>query len=68
MECKCKYFLRDENGVLRCVQCGAIAKPKDKIQVDNQTEIEDKMEAPSENKGVIYPTESKRITKRKKRR
>ena len=42
MQCKCKYFLRDEDGILVCSVCG---KP-----VPEKPEIEDKMQLGHETK------------------
>ena len=46
---KCKYFLRDDEGIVRCVQCGKPAH-----------QIEDKVIEKHEDK-KIFPSESKRL-------
>jgi len=50
---KCKYFLKDDEGIRRCVQCG---KPT--------PQIEDKVIEKHEDK-QIYPSESKRLNRKK---
>lgn len=39
-KCKCKYYLRNEDGVLVCVQCGEPAKPRDKTKAQVQADKE----------------------------
>ena len=45
MKCKCKYYLRNEDGVLVCSVCG---KPA------HENEIEDKMQEGHEDKAPLY--------------
>jgi len=45
MKCKCKYYLRNEDGVLVCSVCG---KPA------HTNEIEDKMQGKHEDKAPLY--------------
>ena len=58
MECKCQYY-EYKNGELICVQC---SKPANQKPV-----IEDKIAERTEVK-QIWPTESKRVGRPKKRR
>jgi len=53
---KCKYFLRDDEGIRRCVQCGKAAP-----------QIEDKVIERHEDKR-IYPPESKRLKGKKSKK
>ena len=58
MQHKCQYFLV-ENGIRVCSVCGKPAKSKDRI--------EDKVDSDHEDK-TIYPSESKRLRGRPKRK
>ena len=51
MECKCKYFLRNEEGKLYCTQCGKLAHAK---------EIEDKMQEGHEDKAPLYVSDKEK--------
>ena len=53
MECKCKYFLRNEKGQLYCTQCGKLA---------SESKIEDKALTNKETKEApLYVSQKDRI-------
>lgn len=60
---KCKYFLRDSEGVLRCTQCGKSAHSEDVIEDKMVTAHEDKYIFPPESKRVGRPKKMKRAKK-----
>ena len=51
MECKCRYFLRNEDGKLYCTQCGKLA---------HESTIEDKMVTEKETKAPLYVSEKEK--------
>ena len=53
MKCKCKYFLRNDEGVLICTACGKPAKSKAKI--------EDKMTGAHEDKAPLYVSDKDKL-------
>jgi len=59
MECKCKYFLRNEEGKLYCTQCGKIAVPKEKVE-DNLKQRIKELEAENADLKERVPNSSKR--------
>lgn len=65
MECKCRYYHRNEKGILVCVVCGK-PSPRESVPED-KAPIEDKIQEIAEDKIAekhdlkIWPLESRRI-------